>query len=115
MNKGRDMDSATIKEYEETWLPLLKTNGKFDAEKIKNEFTDLIFVFNQVSKVYMALTGCNLSKPNYYANTIIDFHKEEISKAYHDGYTDGYEEGYEDCLDEEDCFDDVVDAALRST
>ena len=82
------MNSETEKDYEENWKPLLMTDGVFDSVKIKNEMTDLIFIFNQVSKVYDRITGGLLSKPNYYADTIIEQYEDQITKAYESGYSD---------------------------
>ena len=42
------------KEYCELWKPLLQTNGQWDEGKIKNELHDLVFIFDQISKVYLA-------------------------------------------------------------
>lgn len=75
-------------DYERLWKPLMLTDGKFDEQKIKNEMVDLIFIFNQVSKVYSALTEGLLSKPMYYADVIIEQHNEAVEAAYEQGYSD---------------------------
>lgn len=77
--------------YETIFKPLIYTNGCLDEEKVKNEMIDLIFIYLQVSKVYMALTGQELSNPNYYADVIISLHEDEIQKAYNEGYDDARE------------------------
>lgn len=79
-------------DYEKIFKPLIMTNGQFDAVKIKNEMLDLIFCTNQVSKVYMALTGDKLSKHMYYADVIIGLHECEIDEAYERGHKDGLED-----------------------
>ena len=79
-------------DYETNWKPLLMTDGVFDEVKIRNEMTDLIFVYSQVSKVYMVLTGGNLSKPMYFADVIISLHNDEIQKSYDEGYRDAADE-----------------------
>ena len=73
-------------DWEEIWKPLLLTDKKFDEQKIKNEMHDLVFIFQQISKVYRELTGGMLSKPMYYAKTIIQSHQEQIQEAYDEGY-----------------------------
>lgn len=80
------------KDYEEYWKPLLLTYGNFDEYKIKSEMMDLIFVFKQISKVYSTITGGLLSKPMYYADTIIEQYEDQISAAYDEGYKEGSED-----------------------
>ena len=85
------MDENQVREraeedFDKTWKPLLFTKGKLDIEKIKNEMLDLIFIYEQVGIVYCELTGNALSKPTYYAKTIIDFHNEECQKSFDEGY-----------------------------
>lgn len=77
------------KGWKEFWMPLLTTNGAFDEEKIKNEMHDLVFIYEQVGKVYCELTGNLLSKPMHYAETIIDLHNEEVNKSYDEGFDEG--------------------------
>jgi hypothetical protein len=55
------------------WKNIIYTNGKIDEEKAMKELSDYYFMLDQVPKVYMAVSGGELSKPNYYADTIIDF------------------------------------------
>lgn len=90
-----DLKEQAEKDFEETWLPLLLTDGKLDMEKVKNEMMDLIFVYLQVSKVYCELTGGLLSKPMYYAGTIIGKHEEKLE----DAYNNGVEETMAECVD----------------
>lgn len=72
----------------EYWKPLLQTNGDWDEEKIKNEMHDLVFVLDQVGKIYIELTGGLLSKPMYYAETILQQNEQRIQDAYDEGYRD---------------------------
>ena len=58
-----------IKENIEFWKDLVYTKGKLDEKKVMNELSDYSFMLEEVPKVYMAVAG--LSKPNYYADTII--------------------------------------------
>lgn len=80
------------KEFLEFWKPLLQTNGKWDEKKIKNELSDLVFIYEQVDEVYCALTGGKLSKPMYYANTIITEYEQQLSDSYDEGYNDAKKE-----------------------
>lgn len=80
---------TTDTEVEEYWLPLLKTDGEWDEQKIKNELHDLVFVLKQVSEVYEHITGGKLSKPMYYAEVIIAQHDDALTKAEEDGFQRG--------------------------
>ena len=53
---------------------------------------DLVFCYEQVSEVYMHITGGMLSKPNYYANV--------ITSKYDEMHQQAYDEGYSDCKDD---------------
>jgi len=77
LDEKRDFDS----EFEEHWKPLLLTDGEWDEEKIKNEMSDLVFIYKQISEVYCHITGGQLSKPMYYADVIIRQHDDAITKA----------------------------------
>jgi hypothetical protein len=68
------------KKFKEFWKPLLQTNGKYNEQKIKNELHDLDFIADQISKIYCELTGGALSKPMYYAKTILN----EVEERYLD-------------------------------
>lgn len=89
--KEDKIKDETEKAWEEIWKPLLYTDGELDIKKIKNEMMDLIFIYQQVGEVYSELTGNMLSKPMYYAGTIIAEHERECEEAYQRGYDDAKE------------------------
>jgi hypothetical protein len=93
--------------WEEIWKPLLYTKGKPDIKKIKNEMHDLIFIYEQVGKVYYALTGGMLSKPMYYADQIISLHEQELEDSYNNGYKDGKEDANQLLITEVNCGRDI--------
>lgn len=64
-------EKETKKESDEFWKELVYTDGKLDEEKVLNELADFSFVIGEVPKVYCAITGGRLSKPNYYADQVI--------------------------------------------
>lgn len=68
------------KDWIDYWKPLLLTDGELDEQKIKNEMSDLVFIFEQVGEVYCHLTGNKLSKPMYYADTIITAHDDMVTE-----------------------------------
>lgn len=86
-----EFDKNWSLEFDETWVPLLQTDGQWDYEKIKNEMHDLVFSLKQVSIVYSKLTNGKLSKPMYYADVIIALNNDEIQKSYEQGYSDALE------------------------
>ena len=80
------------KDFEELWEPLLYANGALDLRKIEAEMGDLIFVHEQIARVYCHITGGLLSKAMYYADVVIDQYNDQIQKAYDEGYADAVEE-----------------------
>ncbi len=82
---SRDRDEATDKDVEDYWLPLLKTGGQWDEQKIRAELHDLVFVANQVSALYDHVSGGKLSKPMYYADVIKAEFDDAVNKAYEEG------------------------------
>ena len=84
-----------VKEYDEYWEELLKTDGQWDAEKIRNEMSDLIFIYQQVAIVYDYITGGQLSKPMYYADVITTMHDDAITKAIDEALTEEGAQGGE--------------------
>jgi hypothetical protein len=50
------------------------------AQDIANELSDMYILIDNVPKVYMAVTGGKLSKPNYYAHEVIGEFEDYLSK-----------------------------------
>jgi hypothetical protein len=90
--KRREIEKEWKESWNEIWLPAILTKGKPDLKKIKKEMYDLWFIYRQVGKVYCELTGNKLSKPMYYAETIIQEHENQCNESYENGYTDAQEE-----------------------
>lgn len=87
--KEDDFNNHWSKEFEEWWKPLLQTDGQWDPDKIKNEMHDLVFIYTQIDIIYSRITGGKLSKPMYYAGTIIAEFEHQIQRSYDEGYADG--------------------------
>lgn len=79
-------------DLDENWLPLLKTDGQWDEQKIRNELHDLVFIYHQVDEVYEHITNGKLSKPMYYADVIKQQFDEAINDAVKDAMADRLEE-----------------------
>ncbi len=91
MTESEKIDAEFDEDWK-NWKECMKDeNGSWNAEKIKAEFRDLWFIYKQVGKVYMRLTGGMLSKPMYYADTIITQHEQEVTDSYQEGYNDALE------------------------
>lgn len=86
MGRGMMSTGAIDDEVQDYWLPLLKTDGEWDETKIRAELHDLVFVLNQVSEVYLHITGGKLSKPMYYADVIKAQHDDALIRADEEGF-----------------------------
>lgn len=91
MKSKNEFDRNWKTEWKAWWKPLLISKGKFSERKIKNEIHDLAFVAEQVSEVYCEITGNKLSKPFYYAKTILDQYHEELEDSYQSGFEEARE------------------------
>lgn len=75
-----ELEAAVTQEVETVWLPLLKTDGQWDEQKIRNELHDLVFIYKQVAEVYEHVTGGRLSKPMYYAEVITALFDDQVEE-----------------------------------
>lgn len=55
-------------------------NGKMNAAQARRELSDYYFMLEQVPKVYCEVTGGLLSKPNYFAHSVLGVYEENIEK-----------------------------------
>lgn len=81
------------KDYEEFWKDVVESNGVLDIDKVKRELFDYHFVMKNVSEVYMAVTGGKLSKPNYYAETIITEFEDYVVQCVEEEIKERIESG----------------------
>lgn len=66
-----------------SWLRdigVIRKNGSMNAAQAKRELSDYYFMLEQVPKVYDEVTGGLLSKPNYYAHSVIEAHNNYLEK-----------------------------------
>jgi hypothetical protein len=87
-----ELEAEINSDLDENWLPLLKTDGQWDEQKIRNELHDLVFIYHQVAEVYEYITRGKLSKPMYYADVIKQQFDEAINEAVKDAMADRLEE-----------------------
>lgn len=66
------------------WSTMVYPEG-FTAEQVRGELADFHFMMEQVSEIYMALTGGKLSKQMYYAGTILSLMEDRIADLIVEG------------------------------
>lgn len=70
-------DQADVdREWEAYWCALLAPNGALDVERVKREMYAFSMLADDVSKVYMAVTGDKVSKPGTDPDVVIGLAKE---------------------------------------
>lgn len=74
-----------IKNYKQTWDKRWKSictnpDGSLNLDQIMRELHDYYFMLEEVPKVYCEVTGGLLSKPNYYADSVISAFEDEVEK-----------------------------------
>ena len=73
------------KVYNEFWKALVEENGVINIEQVKKELFDFYTMLDEVPKVYLHITGNQISKPLTDANIVIslaDEYYDEICKEY---------------------------------
>ena len=64
------IDSEKI--FNEFWKDIVcNPDGSLNVEQVKKELADFNFIMDQIPKVYCHVTGDTLSKPMYYADSVI--------------------------------------------
>lgn len=69
---------------DEFWSTMVYPEG-LTAEGVRGELADFHFMMQQVSEIYMALTGGKLSKQMYYARTILSVFEDMIEDRVEEG------------------------------
>jgi len=77
---------ATKEDIDKTWNfikdDFLREDGLIDWDKLKETFHDISLMEDQVSEVYMTITGGQMSKINYEASAVISAYEEELNKIF---------------------------------
>lgn len=80
--KNKDIDPF----FEESWDfwkgIILNPDGSVNIDQLKKELGDYYFILDQLPKVYCHITGNTLSKPMYFASSVISAYDSEIEKIY---------------------------------
>ena len=67
-----------VEEEWEFWKEIVcNEDGTINVEQLKKELCDFSLMIGEVPKVYCAVTGNMLSKPTYYADTVISIFDEK--------------------------------------
>jgi hypothetical protein len=75
MNDIRDYK----KDYEDFWKEIIEDeNGNINMDQLQRELSDYSICLENVPKVYCAVTGGMLSKPNYEAHSVISVFDEQF-------------------------------------
>lgn len=64
-------DQAHLQDVADYWLPKIKPGGVFDEPALLEVLSSYSHVLTELPKVYCAVTGDRMSKPNYYARDVI--------------------------------------------
>ena len=70
-----------VEEEWEFWKDIVcNEDGTINVEQLKKELCDFSLMIGEVPKVYSAVTGGMLSKPHYYADTVISVFNERYGE-----------------------------------
>jgi hypothetical protein len=66
--------------FQEFWADIVcNEDGSINMEQVKKELSDYSFMLDEVPKVYSEVTGGLLSKPNYYAESVLSVFRERYA------------------------------------
>jgi len=64
--------------YDSFWKDIVEVNGVLDLDKVQRELSDYSFLLKEVPKVYMEVSGWQISKANTHAFEVIETFKEQF-------------------------------------
>ena len=94
-----------VEEEWEFWKDIVcNEDGTINIEQLKKELCDFSLMIGEVPKVYVAVTGGTLSKPLYYADTVISVFKEKCGNKAAGVYylPDDWDDVTAECVTNED-------------
>ena len=71
-----------LKVYKDFWKPIFGFFGLFKFNKVKKELYDYYNILDMVTKVYMAVTYGEISKPNTLPYEVINTYQNHIDSNY---------------------------------
>ncbi len=66
-------------DYEDFWKDIVEENGVLNLDQVKRELSDYHFLLEEVPKVYDAVSGGLISKPNTYAYEVLNEFNEKFA------------------------------------
>lgn len=85
MAETEPLESDVVAVFDDFWADIVCPDGAWDFDQVKRELHDYHTCITEVPKVYCAVTGGMLSKPNYDAAVVIDAHNEQCDfKRWYD-------------------------------
>lgn len=99
------MNKHDVEQEWEFWKTIIcNEDGTINIEQLKLELYDYSFMLKEVPTVYSEVTGGMLSKPNYYAKTVISVFNERYGEkaASVDYLVDDWDLVTADCETNED-------------
>lgn len=86
------MERDYNKDWNEFWKEIVcEKDGALNLEQVKKELSDYSMILEEVPKVYCAVTGDTLSKPNYKAETVIRVFEDTQNEKYREWFSDEVE------------------------
>ena len=77
------------KNYNSFWKDILEDDkGKLDMNQLKKELYDFYILIDNLSKLYVNVSGGLCSKPHTDANIVIELYEDHLNQRYQDGYND---------------------------
>ena len=99
------MDNEVEKVWQEFWQEIVcNEDGSINMDQLKEELCAFHFMISEVPKVYIEVTGGLLSKPNYYAESVLSVFREKYADRLC-GLSllpDDWDDITEDCVTNED-------------
>jgi hypothetical protein len=86
MPKRTDPDVERV--WREFWADIVAPGGQLDLEQVKRELYDFSHLLDNVPKVYMAVTGGMVSKPNTDASAVIGEFEESDNRRCEEAVAD---------------------------
>jgi hypothetical protein len=70
--------------FDEFWRDIVMPNGVLDLDQVKRELFDYHMILGEVPKVYDAVTGGRISKPNTVADAVIGEFESYLERQIED-------------------------------
>lgn len=94
--------TASRAEHRQFWDDIIRNpDGSLNEDQVHLELADYGHLIREVPKVYDAITGGTLSKPNYFAHAVIGVYEDQRNRDIDDAVLEVLADLYRDLEDEE--------------